>query len=111
MSRRHGQGFTLLEVIVALAILGVSLMGIFDLNSGAIASHAYAKRLTVATMLARSKMEDVKQKLYDEGFSTDDQELSGDFGDEGFGSFKWKAKILAPRTADVSPDQLIGALF
>jgi general secretion pathway protein I len=111
---RSGQGpagFTLLEVVVALAILAMSLMAIFDLNSSAIASHAYAKRLTIATMLARSKMEDVKQKLYDDGFSTDDQELEGDFSDEGWESFKWKAKILAPRTGDLSPDQLMGALF
>ena len=112
MRRARGRsGFTLLEVVVALAILALSLMAIFDLNSGAIASHAYAKRLTIATMLARSKMEDLKQNLYDNGFDSDDQELDGDFGEEGWESFKWKAKILAPRTGDLSPDQLMGALF
>jgi general secretion pathway protein I len=84
---------------------------LFDLNAGAVNSHAYAKRLTVATMLARSKMTDLEQELYDKGFDTDDQERSGDFKGEGWEAFTWKAQILAPRTANVSPDKLIEALF
>jgi len=108
MSRR---GFTLLEVVVALAILGMALLAIFDLNAGAVNSHAYAKRLTVATMLARAKMTDLEQELYDKGFDADDQERSGDFKTEGWDSFTWKAQILAPRTTNVSPDKLIEALF
>jgi general secretion pathway protein I len=105
------RGFTLLEVVVAMAILGLALVAIFDLNSGAVASHAYAKRLTVATMLARSKMTDIEQELYDKGFDTDDREVSGDFRVEGWEAFTWKAQILAPRTTGVSPDKLLAALF
>ncbi len=86
-------------------------MAIFDLNSGAIANHVYTKHLTVATLLARSKMTDLEQKLYDDGFSTDDDEESGDFSEEGWPNFKWRAKIIAPKTDGVSPDQLIGAIF
>ncbi len=104
-------GFTLLEVVVALAILGLSLMAIYDLNAGAVAMHAYSKKLTVASLLARSKMTDLEQDLYDKGFSTDDEEKSGDFSDEGWSSFKWRAKIVAPKTDGVSPDQLLGAIF
>ncbi len=104
-------GFTLLEVIVSMAILGLALMAIFDLNAGAVAMHAYTKKLTVASMLARSKMIDIEQDLYDKGFNNDDEEKSGDFSDEGWSSFKWRAKILAPRTQGVSPEQLIGAIF
>ncbi|HEX8537172.1 MAG TPA: prepilin-type N-terminal cleavage/methylation domain-containing protein, partial [Cystobacter sp.] len=108
---RRTRGFTLLETVVALAILALALMAIFDINSGAVANHAYAKKLTVATLLARSKMTDLEQKLYDEGFSNDDQEESGDFSSEGWEGFKWRAKIIAPKTDEVSPDQLIGAIF
>jgi general secretion pathway protein I len=107
----RNRGFTLLETVVALAILALALMAIFDMNSGAIANHVYTKHLTVASFLARSKMTDLEQKLYDEGFSADDDEESGDFSDEGWPSFKWRAKIIAPKTDDVSPDQLIGAIF
>ncbi|ATB37368.1 hypothetical protein CYFUS_002790 [Cystobacter fuscus] len=108
---RRTRGFTLLETVVALAILALALMAIFDINSGAVANHAYAKKLTVATLLARSKMTDLEQKLYDEGFSNDDQEESGDFSAEGWEGFKWRAKIIAPQTEGVSPEQLIGAIF
>lgn len=105
------RGFTLLEVMIALAILGMSLMAIFQLNSQAVAMHAYTKRLTVASMLARGKMIDIEQELYDEGFQLDDQELSGGFEDEGWEMFKWRARIIAPETTDVSPQQFMGALF
>ena len=104
-------GFTLLEVVVAMAILGLALLAIFDLNAGAVASHAYVKRITVATQLARSKMTDLEQELYDKGFELDDVERSGDFAAEGWNGFTWKARILAPHTAGVSADKLLEALF
>lgn len=105
------RAFTLLEVVVAMAILGLALLAIFDLNAGAVASHAYAKRLTVATMLARSKMTDIEQELYDKGFDADDREISGDFRAEGWEAYTWTAQILAPRTTEVSPDKLLETLF
>ncbi|QSQ18626.1 prepilin-type N-terminal cleavage/methylation domain-containing protein [Pyxidicoccus parkwayensis] len=111
MRRNANKGFTLLEVVVALAILAMALMAIFDLNAGAVANHVYTKRLTVASLLARSKMTDLEQKLYDEGFSNDDDEESGDFSEEGWTQFKWRARIIAPKTEGVTPDQLIGAIF
>jgi general secretion pathway protein I len=108
---RRNRGFTLLEVVVALSILGLALMAIFDLNAGAVSNHVYTKRLTVASLLARGKMTDIEQKLYDEGFSNDDDEESGDFSDDGWPQFKWRARIIAPKTEGVTPDQLIGAIF
>ncbi|RKH05743.1 prepilin-type N-terminal cleavage/methylation domain-containing protein [Corallococcus sp. CA053C] len=104
-------GFTLLETMVAMAILSVALMAIFDLNAGAVSNHVYTKRLTVASLLARSKMTDLEQKLYDDGFDVDDDEQSGDFSDDGWPQFKWRARIIAPKTDGVTPDQLIGAIF
>jgi general secretion pathway protein I len=92
-------------------VLALSLMAIFSLNSGAVNSHAYTKKLTVATLLARSKMTDLEQELYDQGFPGDDDEKSGDFSDEGFANFKWRAKILAPKTDGVPPEKMLGALF
>lgn len=110
----HGHargGFTLLETMVAMAILSVALMAIFDLNAGAVSNHVYTKRLTVASLLARSKMTDLEQELYDDGFDVDDDEKSGDFSDDGWPQFKWRARIIAPKTDGVTPDQLIGAIF
>lgn len=108
MSRR---GFTLLEVVVALAILGVSLVAILDVNAQTIAKHVYSKKLTVATLLARSKMIDLEQALYDQGLTVDDEEDSGDFGDDGWPSFKWRSKVIAPKANGLSPEQLFSALL
>jgi general secretion pathway protein I len=101
----------LLEVVVALAILGVSLVAVLDINASAVYSHVYAKKLTVATLLARSKMTDLEQKLYDEPLSPDDDEDAGDFSEDGWPGFKWRAKVIVPKTNGLSPDQLFGALF
>ncbi|MFO0597262.1 MAG: prepilin-type N-terminal cleavage/methylation domain-containing protein [Myxococcaceae bacterium] len=110
-SPRARRAFTLLEVVVALAILGVSLVAVLDINASAVYSHVYAKKLTVATLLARSKMTDLEQKLYDEPLSADDEEDAGDFSAEGWPGYKWRARIIAPKTNGLSPEQLFGALF
>ncbi len=110
-SRRDPRGFTLLETIVAMAILALALMAIFDLNSSAVSMHAYTKKLTVASLLARGKMTDLEQKLYDDGFPVDDEEESGDFNEEGWPSFKWRARILAPDTANLDPMQVMSAVL
>ncbi|MBL8957641.1 MAG: prepilin-type N-terminal cleavage/methylation domain-containing protein [Myxococcaceae bacterium] len=108
---RTRRAFTLLEVMVALSILAVSVTAVFTINSSSIYGHVYAKKLTVATLLARSKMTDLEQNLYDKGFQADDDEEAGDFTEEGWPSYKWRAKIVAPKTNGMSPDQLIGAIF
>lgn len=109
--KTSARAFTLLEVVVALAILGVSLVAVLDINSNAVYSHIYAKKLTVATLLARSKMTDLEQKMYDEPLPADDEEDAGDFSAEGWPGFKWRAKIIAPKTNGLSPEQLLGAIF
>jgi general secretion pathway protein I len=108
MSRR---AFTLLEVVVALAILGVSLVAILDINAQAVGSHVYAKKLTVATLLARSKMTDLEQKLFEEPLPADDDEDAGDFSAEGWPGYKWRARVIVPKTNGLTPEQLFGALF
>lgn len=108
---RAPRAFTLLEVVVAMSILAVSLVAVLDINTNAVYAHVYAKKLTVATLLARSKMTDLEQKLYDEPLPVDDDEDAGDFSAEGWPGYKWRAKIIAPKTNGLSPEQLFGALF
>ncbi len=102
MTRRRRQGargaagFTLLEVMISMAILAVSLVAILNLHSGAVRMYNHSKFLTVASLLARSKMVDVEEKLFDEDFPDFNDEETGTFEADGYPNFKWKADIVKP---------------
>jgi general secretion pathway protein I len=87
--RRDIGGFTLLEVMVALAILGLALTAISRSQQLSIRAANRAKMMTVATMLARYKMVEVEDNLFDEGFSDFKKEDKGDFKKEGFDRFTY----------------------
>lgn len=111
MRRLAQRGFTLLEVMVGLAILAVGLVAIIGINGGTLRSHAYAKRLTVATLLARSKMADIESHFIKEGFTSDfDQTMEGDFSDEGWSDFRWKAEIVKPELDAANATALVSEL-
>lgn len=89
------RGFTLLEVMVALAILAIGLVAIVGINGNSIRTHSYSKRVTVATMLARSKIADIESHYTKEGFTSEfDQRMEGDFSEEGWNDFRWEAEIV-----------------
>ena len=62
-----GRGFTLLEVMIAVAILGLSLTAIFSSEVGAANLAARARRQNVAATLARCKMGEIEQIIAIEG--------------------------------------------
>ncbi len=55
------QGFTLLEALVAMVILSIGVLGLASLQVGMIKANAYAKRRTVATNVAQTQIERVRQ--------------------------------------------------
>lgn len=101
--RLHERGFTLLEVVIALAILAVSLSALFTVQTSSVNNAARARDTSVATLLARSKLIDIEQVLFDEGFTEGGREDKGDFDDEGHPNIKW-----AYTTREVEMD--LGAL-
>jgi general secretion pathway protein I len=107
--RTRTRGFTLLEVMISLAILAVALVAISDLNGGAVQMHAYSRRATEATLLLRGKMLDVEEELQKNGFSDFSDEKHGDFSDESSPDFLWSAEILKP-DVQLDPTQLLGLL-
>jgi general secretion pathway protein I len=62
---RHG--FTLLEVMVAVAIMALSLTAIFSSEAGAIRMAARARKTGVAALLARCKMGEIEEQIAIEG--------------------------------------------
>jgi general secretion pathway protein I len=102
-------GFTLLEVMVALALLAISLVALSDITGGALRNFAYSRDLTTATLLARAKMAELEEKYEDEGFKDQDESLDGSFEDEGRPEFSWKADVVRP-TTELEPAQLLAVL-
>ncbi len=94
VSVRSQRGFTLLEVVVALAILAISLGVLMESQVTSLAAAGRARDMTIATLLARSKMIDLERELFDEGFTSGDQEEDGDFNEEGHPEIKWKSKVM-----------------
>jgi len=72
------QGFTLLEVMIAVAILAIGLVSLFRLFSGSLHSAKVSADYTRAVMGARSKMDEVLGCLYVEDFEA--LEKQGEFG-------------------------------
>ncbi len=87
------RGFTLLEVMIALAILAVSFTTLLGTQSQALIITSYVRDVTVASFLARGKLVELEHHYKTEGFGTFDEEEDGDFGDEGYPSFKWQVKL------------------
>lgn len=90
-------GFTLLEVLVALAILTVSMLVLIDVQTTAANMTVEAEKMMLATMLAEDKLVEVQLGLEDKGFSTQDVEEDGDFEDEYTGEFegyRWEYSVM-----------------
>jgi len=87
------RGFTLVEVVIALAILAVSMSMLMTTQAASVRNAGKSRELTLATLLARSKLIDIEQLLFDDGFVEGEQVEEGNFGDEGYEKTKWKATI------------------
>jgi general secretion pathway protein I len=107
--RAAARGFTLLEVMVSLALLAAALVAVSDLVGNALRNHVYARDLGAATLLARGKMVELEQKYEDLGFKDFDEEEDGDFREEGRPDVHWHMALTRP-DADLSADQLVSML-
>jgi prepilin-type N-terminal cleavage/methylation domain-containing protein len=61
---RFQDGFTLLEVLVAIVILTTGLLGTAGLTTGVIRGNHYSKNVTSATAVAQTKLETIKSGGY-----------------------------------------------
>jgi general secretion pathway protein I len=91
--RRTEAGFSLLEVMVAIAILALSLVVIVRITSMNVRAAAHARMITTATFLSRGKLAAMEDDIITLGFTDSDQEDAGDFGDEGFPKYRWHSLI------------------
>jgi general secretion pathway protein I len=106
---RRGEGFTLLEVMVAMAILAASLVAISEVVGGALRNHVKARQLDVATLLARAKMVEVEAEYERKGFRDFDDEQEGTFEEDGHPEVRWRLEVRRP-TVDLGPEGVLAAL-
>jgi prepilin-type N-terminal cleavage/methylation domain-containing protein len=89
------RGFTLLEVMVGLSLLGFGLVVLIKSAAGSIFSAQQANLLGVATDLSREKMYEIEETLLKDGYQdTDIIKENESFSDEGWPEFHYSYKIV-----------------
>lgn len=86
------QGFTLLEVIIAMAIMVIALTSILSVESGSISASARAKQMNIVAMLAKNKMIETEYELEGKSFEEVATESSGQFTNP-YQDYSWQTTI------------------
>ena len=87
MTQNRKSGFTLMEVMIATAILAIALVAVFQSQSQSISMSTDSRFMTTASLLAQSKMVEV------EAASTlDNQSKDGDFGID-YPQYTWHLEV------------------
>ncbi len=78
-------GFSLLEVMVALAILAISLTSLLNAQTASIRATRYAQAITSVVFLAEYALVDVEWRIQkDGGWVGEDKYYEGDFSEQGW---------------------------
>jgi len=109
--RSSDGGFTLLEVMAAVAILALTLVVLLSVITNNMRATAHSRMLTTATFLARGKIVSLEDGLIEKGFQDLDETDDGNFADDGFREFSWTTaieKIQLPTDMAQSAQQAAG---
>lgn len=97
------RGFTLLEVMIALALLAVSFTILLLVQTRSTDLALQARNLSIATELARLQLVECKQEAQKIIASASDWKKEGDFSEQGYENFKWECH--APKFNMKTPSQ------
>lgn len=102
MPRRFRQdGFTLLEVMIAVAIMVVAFTAILTSQSSSIQLVIKSKEINTATWLARNKMLESEHLFEGKPFEELEKEKEENFP-EPFGQYKWRREVKEVKFPDFS---------
>jgi type IV pilus assembly protein PilV len=62
--QNNSQGFTLIEALIAIVLLSVSILGLSAMTIGTIKGLVFSNNRTIATTLARDRLEQIKHAGY-----------------------------------------------
>ncbi len=86
-------GFTLLEVLLAVAILGISLSSMLASQVNSLQATRYARDISAAALLAEWKITELETQTRRDGWVNSDVEVDGDFSDQGWDQFNYLCTI------------------
>ncbi|MCK5099930.1 MAG: prepilin-type N-terminal cleavage/methylation domain-containing protein [Desulfobacteraceae bacterium] len=87
------QGFTILEIMIAMAIFAIGILGVAQMQIQAVNANAYSRLSTEAVTFAQGQVEQLLSLPYDHAFLVDtdgngtDQDLNNDGTDDNGGDF------------------------
>jgi general secretion pathway protein I len=80
-------GFTLLEIMIALAIISIAMISLLSLANRTIRVHDRLQQLTIATLLAQQRMAETEVNTRDDTLDSGDNR--GDFADP-YQDYSWR---------------------
>ncbi len=92
---RTNRGFTLIEVVMALAIFAMAMSAFVGFQGRGYVNNARARKMLVAVDLSRQKMVDWKLQIDEEikkGSFPEDKSEEGEF-EEPFNDYRWKIEL------------------
>ncbi|MFH1459149.1 MAG: type II secretion system protein [Candidatus Omnitrophota bacterium] len=93
MFLKKTKAFTLIETIIALAILGVGLVAVMRYFPQALDTAKRSADLTQATMIAQQKIEEIKAESFDNINNADSFQTSGFILDPEHSGFEYEIVI------------------
>jgi type IV pilus modification protein PilV len=76
---QQSQGFTLVEVLVAMICLSVGMLGLYAVTLSTIRNLSFSDNIMIATTLAQDRMEQIKHTTYA-------QVIAANFAQENYGT-------------------------
>ncbi|MCP4116030.1 MAG: prepilin-type N-terminal cleavage/methylation domain-containing protein [Desulfobacteraceae bacterium] len=73
-------GFTLLEILIAMVIFSIGLLGVAKMQISSIRSNSYSQEMTDATILAKDKIEELMAIDYNNRVLLNDVDTDGSNG-------------------------------
>jgi type II secretion system protein I len=90
----HAGGFTLLEVMIAVAILAVSLTSLLSSQMSSMRATRYARGAAAAAFLAEHQLYEIQWQLETrEGWGDADKHFEGDFSEEGWPEIRYECLV------------------
>jgi|SRR5690625_269499 len=104
---RNDRGFTILEVLIAVAILAIATTALLGTQSRSVVQNDHGRQLSTAAMLAHDQMIHLQNKMKKDGFKSDRERERGTFEGREYRDFRWEA-IIDP--IDMRPEDLSSQL-